>query len=123
MTTPDAVYWASGALMWVITTLAYVWMRSWRLQLQAATADMRAKLVDHEQDAPLAEWCRHMSLTVVTVSGAVFSTTFAELQASEAPTFRNWNVPVQVTVWSDQADEELTAEARVAAATQDEANG
>jgi hypothetical protein len=98
-------------------------MRHWRLQLQAATADMRGKLVDHGQDAPLAEWCRHMSLTVITVTGAVFSTTFAELQASEAPTFRQWNVPTQVVVWSDLADEELTAEARVATALQNEADG
>lgn len=107
MSTPDAVYWTSAALMWAVTISAYLWMRHWRLQLQAATVDMREKLQEHRQDAPLAEWARHMSLTVVTVTGAVFSTTFAELQASDVPEFRNWNVPQQVTVWSDLADEEL----------------
>lgn len=107
MSTPDFVYWASAALMWIVTALAYAFMRHWRLQLQAATHDMRARLDDHKQDAPLAEWARHMSLTVVTHTGTVFSTTFAELAASDVPEFRNWNVPVQVTVWSDLADEEL----------------
>lgn len=123
MNTPDFVYWASAALMWPITAVAYMWMRHWRLQLQEATADMRGKLDAHQQDAPLADWCRHMSLTVITASGTVFSTTFAELQASEVPIFRNWNAPKQVTVWSDQADEELIVEARAATALQDEANG
>lgn len=52
-----------------------------------------------------AEWCRHISLTVVTHTGAVFSTTLPELAASEASTFRNWNVPIQVTLWSDLDDE------------------
>jgi len=119
--TPDAVYWASAALMWLILPPAYLWMRHQRRKLQAATREMRAQL--DGQDAALAEWCRHMSLTVITVTGAVFSTTFAELQASEAPTFRQWNVPTSVTVWSDLADEELTADARMATAVQDEASG
>jgi len=112
---PDAVYWGSAALMWVITALAYAFMRHWRLQLQAATREMRGQLEQHRQDAPLAEWARHMSLTVVTHTGTVFSSTFPELAASDVPDFRNWNVPVQVTVWSDQADEELTAEVHVSA--------
>lgn len=119
----NGVYWASFALCWVITVSGWFWMRSWRLKLQAATADMRARLDDRGSDGALAEWARHMSLTVITVTGAVFSTTFAELQASEAPTFRQWNVPTNVTVWSDLADEELTADARLAVATQDGIDG
>lgn len=62
------------------------------------------------EDAALAEWCRHMSLTVVTHTGTVFSTTLPELQASEAPLFRSWNVPVQVTMWSDLLDDDLIAD-------------
>lgn len=60
------------------------------------------------EDVELLEWCRHMSLTVITHTGATFSTTLPELARSEAPTFRSWNVPVQVIVWS-VLDEEAYA--------------
>lgn len=105
MSAAELVYWASAALMWAITIPACLWMRHWRLLLKAATTDLRGKQLEHQLDAPLAEWCRHMSLTVVTVTGSVYSTTFAELQASEVPNIRNWNVPIQVTVWSDLEDD------------------
>jgi hypothetical protein len=121
--TPDTVYWASAAMMWLATSIAWVWMRHWRLQLQAATAEMNGLLPAARENAQFADWARNMSLTVITVSGAVFSATLPELAASEAPIFRSWNVPVQVTLWSNSADEELTAEVRMAAATQDDTDG
>lgn len=64
-------------------------------------AAMQHSVARAAMDAPLAEWCRHMSVTVVAHSGAVFSSTFAELQASEAPLLRQWSIPVSVTIWSD----------------------
>lgn len=120
MSTPDAVYWGSAALMWAVTITAYLWMRHWRLKLQEATADMRGKLEEHRLDAPLAEWCRHMTLTVWTHTGSVFQQTFAELAASDVPEFRNWNVPIQVSIWSDTVDDDFKA---VVARTTDENHG
>lgn len=69
------------------------------------------------EDAPLAQWCRHMSLTVVTHTGTVFSTSLAELAVSDAPEFRSWNVPIQVCLWSDLDD---YAASVVPAATKEE---
>lgn len=125
MNPADVAYWASAALMWAVTGGAYAWMRHWRLQLQEAAESMRAQLYDHKRDAALAEWCRHMSLTVITVSGSVFTITFEELQASAEPEFRNWHVPVQVTVWSDLlADDKMIVGIReTAAAAKDEFHG
>jgi len=113
---PLIVLWAC------VFTAAGTAMTVQQIRCNRTTRTARALLRQSAEDAPLAEWCRHMSLTIVTVSGSVFSTTLAELQSSEAPTFRQWNVPTQVTLWSDLADEELTAEARMAAAMQDEAD-
>jgi hypothetical protein len=95
--------WAGGVL----------WL--YRRRLRRATDRMVEATARAGADAPLAEWCRHMNLTVITHTGTVFATTFAELQASEAPTFRNWNVPVQATVWSDLAEPELTEDVRATA--------
>jgi len=121
--TPTSAYWTSFAVMWAVTIFGAFVIRYWIRRLRMATAEMIDRAESARADAPLAEWCRHMSLTVITHTGTVFSTTFAELQASEAPTFRNWNVPMQITVWSDLADEELIAEARVATALQDGTGG
>ena len=105
----NATYGVSLAICWTITAAGWMWMRHWRLKLRRATMQLHHPLDQMVKDADTAEWCRHMSLTVITVSGAVFSTTFAELQASEVPMFRNWHVPTQVTVWSDQAEDILLA--------------
>lgn len=111
----NAIYWIFSGLSWTVVSGVLWHNRRRLLTVHPATPNPR--------DAVLADWCRHMSLTVVTVSGAVFSTTFAELQSSEAPMFRNWNVPTQVTVWSDQADDTLLAEVPQDTVLQDEANG
>jgi len=120
--TPDLVYWASAALMWLVTTLAYAYMRHWRIQLKAATADLQQKSAQASVDAPLADWCRHMNLTVTAHTGTMFSVTFAELQGSQHPVFRIWNVPKQIIVWSDRADAELL-EAVPPAITPDDVRG
>jgi hypothetical protein len=94
--------WGAGVVCGVIWVLG---VRAWHAM------HGRPRHAPHA-DTILAEWCRHMSLTVLTVSGAVFSTTFGELAASDDPSFRTWNVPLQVTVWSDQADDVLTEDVR-----------
>lgn len=115
----NTTFWGTIAPAWVIALGAgFLWKGARRREAQAR-AELRRRLVDQPKDAVLAEWCRHMSLTVITVTGAVFSTTLGELQASEAPTFRTWNVPTSVTIWSDQADEALTADVRLAKATEE----
>ena len=78
--------------------------------LRCKAAERRTRTMAHllagtDQDRALADWCRHMSLTVVTHTGSVYSTTLAELNASEASDFRNWNVPIQITLWSDLDDD------------------
>lgn len=103
----NGVYWASFLVMWAISAAAAWIMIYYRRKLLAALNDNAHIATRGGTDAGLAEWCRHMSLTVVTHTGVVFSTTFAELHASPASTFRNWNVPVQVTVWSDLDDEAI----------------
>lgn len=97
-----ALPWAAAAAAWIAVP-GILWHHRRRLLAPARTTP-------NPRDAALAEWCRHMSLTVVTVTGSVFSTTFAELQASEVSEFRNWNVPLQVTVWSTLAEPELLDE-------------
>lgn len=67
-------------------------------------AVMQREVAQAAMDAPLAEWCRHMSVTVVAHNGAVFTSTFAELQASQAPLCRQWSIPVSVTIESDLDD-------------------
>lgn len=105
----NGAYLASIIIMWVVAIYAAEEMWRYRRKLRAAIAQAGA-------DAPLADWCRHMSLTVWTHTGSVFQTTFAELQASEHAAFRNWNVPIQVSIWSDQVDDDFKA---VVARTED----
>lgn len=52
-------------------------------------------------DGPLADWARTTHLTVVTVTGYVFSMSLAEIRESEFGSYRHWNVPSSITLWSD----------------------
>lgn len=56
------------------------------------------------EDLALADWCRHMHITVITVTGTEFSMNLAAMRNSDASDFRSWNVPVSVTLWSDRYD-------------------
>ena len=71
------------------------------VKARRAARVMMKSVQEGAQDAPLAAWCRHMHLTVITVTGTEFTTSLAELQAGEVSTARTWNVPVSVTLWSD----------------------
>lgn len=87
-----------GASLGTTVTLAYRRRTLGRLLRKVAVMSSTLEVIT--KDAVLADWCRHMQLTVVTVSGKVFSSSLADLQASEVPDYRNWNVPVQVVLWS-----------------------
>ncbi len=89
-----------GASVGASVALAYRRRTLGRLIRQVA--GFRDTLDQAAVDAALADWCRHMNLTVIGVSGAEFTTSLAQLHESEAPTMRSWNVPISVTVWSDR---------------------
>lgn len=94
-------------LWWILAstlsgaTASMVWLYGRAHMLDGRTRALAHLLAGAGDDAELANWCRHMSLTVVTHTGTVYSTTLEELSASDVPGWRCWNRPMQITVWSD----------------------
>ena len=71
------------------------------LMWRRATLD-RTALRQNIEDAALADWTRHMAVTVVTHTGSIWSMTLPELHASEHGDFRSWEKPLSVSIWSDR---------------------
>jgi len=115
----NTVYWVSMIIMWAVSLGACTdwWIQ--RRKLRAATEDLTRTAAQGALDAPLADWCRHTHLTVVTHTGTDFTVRLAELQADEQVTgrsaFRTWNVPVSITVWSDTDEEAVADVSRIVA--------
>lgn len=84
------------------STAGIIYLQVKRTKLGELTRSMTRQLEQARKDGPLADWARHMSVTVITNTGSSFSTTFAELHTSEARNFRLWNGPLQVSIWHDQ---------------------
>ena len=71
------------------------------LMWRRATLD-RTALRQSIEDAALADWTRHMAVTVVTHTGGIWSMTLPELQADPHGDFRSWEKPLSVSLWSDR---------------------
>lgn len=80
---------AFGAALWAF-------LRTRRLGRLAR--ELHLELCKAAEDAALADWAKHTTLSVITVTGAEFTMTLADIRTSEHGALRTWNVPTYVAL-------------------------
>ena len=109
MRTPEAVYWASCAIMLAVSVGAFIVLMRWTRRLRTATAQCQEAT---RERAELGDWARWTVLSVTERDGMIWSTTIAELFHEKAE--KVWTDPIATAIWSTHPAEQAEGMLRAA---------